>query len=441
MRLLLLLPDGEIHRVGFGRFRISLREAPLTLTMLAALVPPELEARIRLVDGSVEPIPWNAKADLVGISCLTGTAPRAYRMAARFRARGVPVVLGGVHVTLRPEEAARHADAIVTGFAERAWPALLRDFAAGRMRPVYEGGQPDLAGLPRPRRDLQRRFAYAAPRTVFATRGCTNACDFCAVPAAAQVWRTRPVGEVIDEIRALPGRRFVFNDVSLAEDRDYAIELLTALVPLRRAWGGLITARSAADEPLLDLMARSGCQYLLLGFESADGDTLRGIRKGFNDAVPYRRLMAAMHARGISVQGCFIFGLDGDTPEVFDRTTALVQDLRIDIPRYAIYTPYPGTEAFERLEREGRLLHRDWSRYDTRHAVFQPSGMSPADLEAGYRRAYRETFRLRAIRHRLAASPRRTIALIGNLAYRRFARRLPAKDPSPAGPAQDGSAA
>ena len=282
MRILLLLPDGRIHKIQLGPLTRSLREAPLTMTLLAALVPPELRAEITLVDESIDTVPAEGAFDLVAISVLTGTSHRAYHWADHFRARGAKVVLGGVHVTLRPEEAALHADAIVRGFAERTWPRLLRDHAAGSLKSSYHDPEMHLENLPIPRRDFQKRFGYMMPSTVFATRGCMGKCDFCTVPAAEFGWHTRPVGEVIDELRRTPARRLAFNDVSITEDREYAKELFTAMIPLKKKWGGLCTTRIAEDEELLDLMTRSGCRYMLIGFESLSAPSLQGIQKGFN---------------------------------------------------------------------------------------------------------------------------------------------------------------
>jgi radical SAM superfamily enzyme YgiQ (UPF0313 family) len=369
-------------------------------------------------------VPLEESFDLVGISAMTGTCYRAFLLADHFRARGAKVVLGGVHVTLRPEEARPHADAIVRGFAERTWPQLLRDFAAGRLAPEYQDDGCHLHGLPEPRRDLQHNWGYMMPYTVFATRGCKSACDFCSVPAAGFGWHTRPVAEVIDEIRRIPARRFAFNDVSLNEDRDYARELFTALIPLKKMWGGLATARIADDPELLDLMAASGCVFLLLGLESVSQHALNRMGKRFNQAGDYGKVARELHARGIIIQGCFIFGLDDDTPAVFDETVAVVNDLRIDIPRYALYTPYPGTRAFERIRAEGRLLHEHWAHYDTQHVVIRPKNMTPEQLDAGFIRAYRETFRLKSIWHRTSGAKQAAIAFIGNLAYRRYVRRL-----------------
>jgi radical SAM superfamily enzyme YgiQ (UPF0313 family) len=432
LRILLVMPDANIHRLDLGAVKISFREAPLTLTTLAALVPPELNASITLVDESVDTIPQNKQFDLVGISCLTGTAPRAYALADAFRTRGITVILGGVHVSLRPEEAESHADSVVTGFAEAAWPQLLHDFVSGNLEERYEQKSVCLAGLPAPRRDLQRRFAYAMPQTVFATRGCHRRCTFCSVPAVPFGWHTRPVGDVVEEIRHLPRRRFAFNDVNLVSDRDYAMELFTALVPLRKKWGGLAPVSLADDHELLDVMRRSGCQYLLLGFESIRQSSLGQIQKGFNRAQDYRRAMEAFHGRNIAIQGCFIFGMDDDSREIFSDTVDTIRDLRIDIPRFAIYTPYPGTEAFTTLKAQGRILHEHWRYYDTQHVVFKPAQMAPSELYQGFRWAYRQTFTCRALVRRTLASPHPVISFLGNAAYRLYVRRLRAVSSEPA---------
>ncbi|MBN1761116.1 MAG: B12-binding domain-containing radical SAM protein [Chitinispirillaceae bacterium] len=426
MKILLIMPDAGIHRLALGAWGISFREAPLTLTTLAALVPAELNASVRLVDESIEPLPSEkVRYDLVGISCLTGTATRAYAIADRYRKAGVPVILGGVHVGLRMEEAREHADSIVVGDARSSWPGLLRDFSRGTLQPVYRSKSSGLDQWPTARRDLQRRFGYMTPYTVMATRGCRNTCDFCSIPAARYGWHTRPVAQVIDEIASLPARRFVFNDVSLLEDRSYAMELFSALAPLKKVWGGLCTTRIGDDDEMLELMARSGCIYLLIGFESVRDASLEGIGKAFNRSASYPLLMAKLHAYDIVVQGCFIFGLDGDGIDIFEQTTDLVDRLKIDIPRYAIYTPYPGTTAFDKLQSQGRILHEDWRYYDTQHVVYRPAGMTVPQLDEGFRRSWEHTYGLRSIRRRtLRPSRNALISVVGNLAYRRYISRL-----------------
>lgn len=427
MRIALLSPKGPLYRHRGGIFKRSLRYAPLTLTTLAALVPEELEAKILLRDEGIQEIDPELEADLVGITTITGTAPRCYAWADHFRSRGIPVVLGGPHVTLVPEDAAPHADAIVTGYAEESWPRLLRDLAAGRLHPRYEQGPGhSLAGMPIPRRDLLPRGAYLTPHTVEATRGCCHDCEFCVVPSA---WGTRPytkpVEEVVADIRSMDSRRFVFLDLNLVADPEYAEALFEALIPLRASWFGLSTVLLARNPKLLDLCARSGCRGLLVGFESLSGESVRGARKRFNPPERYREIIRRFHSKQISLMGCFVFGLDEDRPDVFERTAAFAIEERIDLPRFAIVTPFPGTPLHERLAAEDRILTRDWSLYDGQHVVFQPKHMGVDDLLRGTERAWKLAYGIRSIGQRLMGSYRQPLqALALNLGYRYYAHHL-----------------
>lgn len=428
MRILLIMPDAHMHVLHVGPFRKSFREMPLTLATLAALVPDSAGVQLRLVDGSVEDVPLDDPADMVAISVLTGCANEAYALADHYRARGATVVLGGVHVTNLPGEALAHADAVVLGNAERTWPRVLDDARSGRLRRVYRECDPQgttLSGVPTPRWDLQRRSRYMIPYSLQATRGCRRTCDFCSVPTMWKTYMRRPVADVIRDVRQARARHVAFNDVSLTDDPDYARELFSAMVPLRKKWGGLATVDLLKDPELLDLMARSGCCYLLFGFESEDPAILSSIHKGFNRVVDYAELMRAMHEHDISVQGCFVFGFDHDDPTVFARTVERVQELKIDIPRYSIYTAYPGTELYFRLLAEQRILTFNWDDYDTMHVVHQPARMSPDALYAGFKWAYEQTFTLKSILHRIPGRGVNTaVNFVGNLTYRLFVRRL-----------------
>ena len=441
-RLLILLPGGQPHLLHLWNFRFSFREAPLTGTLLAALVPPELGLEVTYVDGSVSPIPLEERFDLVAISLITGMALKGYELADHFRARGAIVVLGGVHVSLLPEEARPHADSIVLGFAEKNWPQLLHDWCAGRLRSEYRhAGPAEVTGLPLPRRDLQQPYRYVMPRTLNATRGCRQACDFCVASAVPLGWSTRPVGDVVAEVRSLRGNTFVFHDLNLTDDANYAKELFAALRPLRKKWGGLVSTKVARDPELLDLMAESGCSYLLIGFESVSPSALRGMHKGFNAPNHYHEVVAALHSRHIVVQGCFIFGLDDDTPEVFHHTVAAIDELRIDIPRFALYTPFPNTHAYRRLQSENRILHENWRYYDTQHVVIRPMHMTPEELDRGFIWAWRESFKLGIAAKRIRFHKHTRISAIGNFAYRLYGHRLkhdadrfPPTSPPPAPP-------
>jgi radical SAM superfamily enzyme YgiQ (UPF0313 family) len=390
-------------------------------------VPEELEPRFTLVDEGIEEIDPDMDVDVVGLTVITGTAPRAYELASRFRARGIPVVLGGPHVTLAPDDAQPHADSIVVGYAEDTWPELLRDLAGGRLRPRYVQ-QPglSLAGRPFPRRDLLPARRFLTTNVFEATRGCIHNCDFCVVPAAwGRKPYQKPVEEVVEDIRRHGARKLIFVDLNLIADREYAARLFTALIPLRVQWFGLSTVLLADDGPLLRLAAASGCRGLLLGFESIVPGNLRDSSKGFNRPAHFKQVVRALHQAGIAVYGCFVFGMDHDTPDVFLATARFAVEAGIDLPRFAIVTPFPGTALHHRLDREGRMLTRNWELYDGQHVVFQPARMTVRTLQEGTERAWRSVYSIPSIARRLRSSPASPwLALSANLGYRHYARNL-----------------
>jgi radical SAM superfamily enzyme YgiQ (UPF0313 family) len=426
MRILLISPRGPLYRHKTGIWKKSLRYQPLTLTTLASLVPPELGAEVVLMDEGIVDIDPDAQADLVAISAITGTAPRSYELAAHFRARGIPVVIGGVHATLMPEEVTQHADATVVGYAEETWPQLLRDFAAGGLKKRYDQSpQLKLENLPLPSRNLLNPKHYITPHTIEATRGCIHKCEFCVVPSAWGRPLQKPIGEVIADIRQMRPRKLIFLDLNLISDVDYAKELFRALIPLRIRWGGLATTMIAWDDELLDLAAESGCSGLLLGFESLSDGALAESRKQFSSRVEYRTVIEKLHARKIAIQGCFVFGFDDDDRDVFERTAQFAIDTHIDLPRYAILTPFPGTPLHARLANEGRILTTDWSYYDGQHVVYRPATMTADELLKGTERAWKMTYSYRGMFQRLAgARVQLPIAIPANLGYRFYAHHL-----------------
>ena len=427
MKIALLSPKGPLYRNRGGIFKKSLRYQPLTLTTLAALAPPELDVEFLLHDEGIADIPPDLAVDLVGLTVITGSSSRAYELAVQYRARGVPVVLGGPHVTLMPQEAQQHADAICVGYAEETWPQLLRDFAAGRMRSRYDQGRDfKLTNLPFPRRELLDKRHFLTHAVFEATRACAHDCEFCVVPTA---WGRRqfqkPVGHVVEDIRRVGKRRIIFIDLNLISDRAYAAELFEALVPLRVRWFGLSTSLIGRDRQLMELMAKSGCAGLLIGFESICDASLGDIRKKFNDPQLYETLIRDLHALGISIQGCFVFGHDHDTTDVFDETVQFAIDTAIDLPRFAILTPFPGTPLHQRLDREGRILTKNWELYDGQHVVYQPKRMTARELQLGHEKAWRDVYAYSAIARRLAVSRTQLpIAVMANLGYRYYAHHL-----------------
>lgn len=359
-------------------FRFSL----LGLLSVAAETPPE--HTVRIVDEQVEPIPFAAPVDLVGIGFMTALAPRAYAIADRFRARGIPVVFGGMHPTLCPDEAAEHADALVLGDAEGIWPQVVADAAKGRLRLRYRAPErADLRGLKVPPRELLDPARYATTYAVQATRGCPHACDFCAVSAfhhACQ--KQRPVDEVIAEVARIPDRFFLFVDDNLTADREYARQLFTALAPLRKHWVTQSTLAIADDPGFCRAAAEAGCVGLFVGMETFREENLTGVNKTCHRVEEYRQAVATLHGLGIGVEAGIVFGFDGDRTDVFGATLRHLEELAIDAAQISILTPLPGTPAHDQMQ--DRLLTRDWSQYDFHHAVFRPAGMTAEQLKQGH---------------------------------------------------------
>ncbi|MEX0653753.1 MAG: radical SAM protein [Phycisphaeraceae bacterium] len=427
LRVLLISPKGPLYRHRSGIFRKSLRYMPLTLPTLASLIPDDVPAEVTCVDEGIDAVDFDTPADVVGMTVITGTAPRAYELAHAFRERGATIVLGGPHVTLIPEDAQPHADSIVVGYAEQSWPQLLRDVRNGCLQPRYDqAADLDLADMPLPDRSVLPRRRYLTANVFEATRGCIHNCDFCVVPSAwGRKPLQKPVADVVADLRAQQARRAIFVDLNIIADKAYARQLFEALTPLKIQWYGLATTLLCDDLPLLDLAARSGCRGLLMGLESIDTANLRRSRKGFNDPDAYGKVVQRLHERGIALQGCFVFGLDHDRPDVFEKTARFAVETAIDLPRFAIVTPFPGTGLYQRLEREGRILTRNWELYDGQHVVFQPKHLEVDELQAGTERAWQIAYGWRNIARRLrhTAAPW-TVALTTNLGYRYYAHNL-----------------
>ncbi len=427
MKLVLISPKGPLYRHTGGIFKKSLRYAPLTLTTLAALVPPDLDIEIEIYDEGIETIPDDLTADLVAMTVITGSSKRSYELTRKFKERNIPVVLGGPHVTLMPDEAGNHGNAIVTGYAEETWPQLLRDFVVGKMKPRYDQAADfDLSNPVFPARYLLDKRKYFTMDVFEATRTCIHSCDFCVAPAA---WGSKPfnkpVEHVIEDIRRQDARKFIFIDLNLISDSDYAAKLFRAMIPLKVRWFGLSTTLIGRRPELLDLMEKSGCTGLLLGFESISSLNLKQTRKTFNAPHLYRELILTLHKRGISVMGCFVFGLDDDRPDVFEKTAQFVIETGIDLPRFAIVTPFPGTPLYKRMKDEGRILTQNWELYDGQHVVFEPRSMSVQELTEGHEAAWRKVYKYSSIFRRIAKSRIQIpLSIVSNLGYRYYAHHL-----------------
>ncbi|MEJ2097991.1 MAG: radical SAM protein, partial [Deltaproteobacteria bacterium] len=317
-----------------------------------------------------------------------------YRIAQKFRDRGVPVVLGGIHPTMMPQEAGRYADAVVRGEAESTWPQVLADVKSDRLKAQYvAGGFHSLAHLPMPRRDLLNRKAYFFIKTVQTTRGCPFDCEFCSVTAFyGRTYRTRPVADVVREIESMGGGHNYFVDDNIIGRPDYAKKLFQALKPMKIKWFSQASLNITKDRDLLRLAAESGCGGLFIGFESLSQDTLKSLGKSPNSVKQYQAAVKAIHDQGIGIQGSFIFGADTDDHSVFSNVLRFTEKAHIEAAIFSVLTPFPGTKIFNKLQTENRILHHNWELYDMNHVVFKPRKMTPAQLQDGLIWAYRRLY-------------------------------------------------
>jgi radical SAM superfamily enzyme YgiQ (UPF0313 family) len=375
---------------------------PLSLGVVAALTPENWA--VEIVDEAVEPVDFERRADLVGMTVMTPLAPRAYEIAARFREKGIPVVLGGIHPTVLPTEAARHADAVVVGEAEGVWPRLLKDAEKRRLHGLYRSRtRPELSGLPAPRRDLYKPGAYVTTGTVQTSRGCPFSCDFCAVTRFyGRTYRWRPVADIVSEVATLGQKIVFFVDDNIFGAPARARQLFQALIPLGITWVGQSSINIARNTELLRLAARSGCRGLFVGLESLVPDNLRQVGKNLlNRVEDYRESVSRLQDHGIGVEGAFIFGLDGDDPGVFARTVDFARRIRLAAAQFGILTPFPGTPLRKRLEKEKRILSSHWNHYTISKVVFRPAKMSAEALQTGFDWAYRSFYSYPSILARL----------------------------------------
>lgn len=372
-----------------GMARFSTQLGPL---VVAALTPDDFE--VEVINEQVEEIDYESPVDVVGISTLTANITHAYEIADRFRDKGVTVVMGGIHASFLPEEAINHCEAVVTGEAEYSWPKLLNDWKRGELKQFYRSDKlSDMADIPIPQRDLDLTVGYTDK--IEASRGCPFNCDFCSTNLHfGSKHRTRPIPKLIDDIKSIYRTRIhalMFTDDNIVGNPKYAKELFKAIKPLNVNWLGQCSLNIADNPKLLDLAARSGCKSLSVGFESLSEENLKKSRKLNNKVKRYEEQIKRMRDAGITVLANFMFGFDGDDKSVFERTAEFV--LRHKMHAYfTILTPYPRTRLRDRLLQEGRVLHSDWSLYDTAHCVVKPKLMEPEEVEEGLKWAYQQIY-------------------------------------------------
>jgi len=427
MKILLISPERERKKEEAFLFKLSF----LNLPYVAAVTPPDVE--VKIVDETFEKINFEEKVNLVGLTAQTPAAPRAYQIAEEFKKRGIPVVMGGVHVSMLPEEALKHADAVVVGEAEEVWPELIEDLKRGQLKQVYRtNGFADPSALPLPRRELLNEKFYFPLKLLETTRGCPHHCDFCGVSKFFGFrYRNRPIREIDRELKTLflkgpamnPALKKILSlfskdfpyflkrrllyiiDSNVAGDRRFCLDVVSLLKEYDLLWYGHAPVSVAFDPKLLEGFSQSGCIALNIGFESFSVKNLQTMGKGFNPPSRYTEAVQRIHDQGIGIMGTFIVGLDDDDPGVFQRIIDFCINDKLDWALTFIMAPYPGTDSFLRLEREGRIFCRDWWKYDSLNVVYQPLLMSVEELKNGMRRIWKETFSLSSIYRRILKRP------------------------------------
>lgn len=395
----LITAESEASR--FVRHRRLIRFPQLTMPLLAAYTPEHWD--VTHTDEIVQTVDFDKQVDLVGITANTPAAPHAYQLAAEYRRRGVKVVIGGPHATLMPLEVMQHADAVVVGEGELVWPKLLADFERGELQPLYKSCQlPDLQAMPHPRWDLIKGRVYGKGVTI-ASRGCPFACDYCTIPQMYQrKMRYRPIESIVEELKHMPGRALIFWDDNIGANRAYAKELFKAIAPFKRWWTSQATSDVAFDDEFMELAARSGCKALFLGLETISQNSLFSANKGHNQVKHYEDIIRRFHYYRIAVQAGTVFGFDHDDKSIFRTTVEFYRQIGLDSATISVLIPFPNTPLFRKLEAEGRILTRDWSKYNgKKDVVFQPAQMSPDELLMGMEWAARQFYSVPSIIERM----------------------------------------
>lgn len=395
----------EKERAYRGRFSSLLSYPSLTLAVIYSLIPQGVFSKIDVTDENSQKVNYDKeKYDLVMLSFETSSSAAAYRHCAEFRKRGAYTVCGGYHATALPHEAAAHCDTVIIGPAEISIPSFIKDFVKGTPQQFYKNYDICATDFTIPARDkITRRKKLAIPAVV-ADRGCNNCCKYCSMRT---MWKSnpRPVESVVAEIKALKTKQVIFYDPNFFGKREYALELMQALKPLKILWASNATADFGYDHELMQAAYESGCRGVLIGLESLNSQSLTGAAKRFRTPDKYEEIIKNIHSHNISVNGCFVLGFDNDTEEELLALPERVDKLGLDMCRFAVLTPYPGTKQYEEYERTGRILTKDWSRYNQNNAVFRPTNMTPERLNEIYRQVWKESYTWKRVLRRTLSSP------------------------------------
>ncbi len=378
-----------------------------------------------LENENIQTINYDDSPDIVGISVTVDTLPRAVKIAEKFRNNGAVVVAGGIHITAAydtiPEEC---FDVLCVGAAEGTWPSIIKDYENGLLKKIYmcgkEFGGEDIVS---PAYDFLKKEQYLYCNVIHTSRGCPFRCDFCYNSAAQRMYVNRNIEDVLQDIKAVHSKHIMFIDDNFAGNPAWTREFLENIKPMDIKWNAAVSINVAYDENLLDLMKESGCQSLFIGFESISVSSINNVHKIQNNIAKYEQAVRAIHDRGIMINGSFVFGLDGDTPETFQLTLDWIVKNKIETVTSHILTPYPGTVLYDKLKKEGRILSDDLSEYNTANVVFQPTGMTEQELYRGYIWIYKQIYSLKNIFKRMPESKsQRAAYFLFNMLYRKYGR-------------------
>lgn len=397
MKLLLVHVWNEKEISYRGRFSSLLSYPSLTLAVLYSLIPEGVFEKIDVIDENSQRVDYDKeKYDIVMLSFETSSSLSAYKHCDEFRKRGTYVVCGGYHTTALPEEASEHCDTVIIGPAEKSIPRFIHDYINGSPQKAYEDYNVCAEDFTIPARDkITRRKKLKIP-AVTANRGCSNSCKYCSMRT---MWKSCPrsAESVAKEIAQLKSKMVIFYDPNFFGSRSYAIELMKAIKPLKILWAANATADFGYDEELMSMAYESGCRGVLIGLESLNSQSLTNAAKRFHDADKYKEIIKNIHKHGIAVNGCFVLGFDNDTEEELLALPERVDRLGLDLCRFSVLTPYPGTKQYEEYERSGRIISKDWSRYNQHNAVFSPKNMSHERLDEIYRKVWKEAYSWRRV--------------------------------------------
>lgn len=436
MKILLIAPDLEskFQKTGKG-FKIPypIMFSTSGLQILAALTPDHHD--IKLVDETInEKVDFNEHYDLVGITVMTTQSSRAYKIAKDFRDKGVKVVMGGYHVSILPNEALEHCDAVCIGEGEKVWQQMLIDVENDCLKSKYMADKLiDLSEVPWPKRTLTSKRKAGMKNFIQTSRGCPYQCSFCSIiKFFGHTYRFRPVEDVVAEIRSLKDSKVLkwnfvyFSDDNICGDPEYAKALFKALIPLKIKWGSQCSITIANDEELLELAKKSGCISLAIGLESISEESLVHANKKMGNKEAYERAIKKIHSYKIAIFGLFIFGFDSDHKDVFDVTLKFVEDNYLEYAMFSILTPIPGTSYYDEFEASGRLLHKKWADYDFQHVVFEPKNMTAQELQDGRYYTAKKLHSFRSIFKRIIGAKSNLIfPLVMNLSLKRLYFHLP----------------